>query len=61
MEIETIKETQMEATPDEENLGKRTGTTDTSISNRIQKIEERISGVEEIDTVVKKMLKIKSI
>ena len=28
-----------------ENLGKRTGTTDASIINRIQEMEERISGV----------------
>jgi uncharacterized coiled-coil protein SlyX len=41
-----------------ENLGKRIGTTDTSITNRIQEMEERISGIEdtieEIDTLVKK-------
>jgi hypothetical protein len=30
-----------------ENLGKRTGTTDASIINRIQEMEERISGVED--------------
>jgi hypothetical protein len=47
MEIETIKKTQMEATLEMENLGKRTGTTDTSITGRIQEIEERISGVED--------------
>jgi hypothetical protein len=29
-----------------ESLGKRIGTTDVSISNRIQKKDERISGVE---------------
>jgi uncharacterized coiled-coil protein SlyX len=28
-------------------LGKRTGTADISISNRIQEMEERISGVED--------------
>jgi hypothetical protein len=36
-----------------ENLGKRTGTTDASITNRIQEVEERIScikvKIEEID------------
>lgn len=41
-----------------ENLGKKTQTTDTSITNRIQGMEERISGVEdtteEINTTVKK-------
>ena len=40
-----------------ENLGKRSGTTDASISNRMQEIKERISDVEddveEIDTTVK--------
>jgi hypothetical protein len=30
-----------------ENLGKRSGITDVSITNRIQEIEERISGVED--------------
>jgi uncharacterized coiled-coil protein SlyX len=38
------------------NLGKRSGITDVSITNRIQEIEERILGVEdtikEIDTTV---------
>ena len=52
MEIEAIKKTQMET-----NLGKRTGSTDASISKRIQEMEERISGIEdtteEIDTTVK--------
>ena len=41
-----------------ENLGKRSGITDVSITNRIQEIEERISGVEDtverIDKSVKK-------
>jgi hypothetical protein len=36
-----------------ENLGKRSGITDVNITNRIQEIEEKISGVEEIDTTVK--------
>jgi hypothetical protein len=39
----------MEANLEMENLGKRSGITDVSITNRIHKIEERISGVE--DTV----------
>jgi uncharacterized coiled-coil protein SlyX len=47
-----------------ENLGKRSGITDVSITNRIQEIEERISGledtVEEIDTTVKKFQNIKN-
>jgi hypothetical protein len=32
----------------EENLGMRSGITDVSITNRIQEIKERISGVEDI-------------
>jgi hypothetical protein len=31
-----------------ENLGKRSGITDVSITNRIQEIEERILGVEDV-------------
>jgi hypothetical protein len=31
-----------------ENLGKRPGTIDASINNRIQEMEERISGAEDI-------------
>ena len=57
MEIETIKKSQREITLELENLGKRSGVIDTSITNRIQKIEERISGAEDtieiIDTTVK--------
>ena len=48
---------QMEGILDVENLDKQTGTTKTSITNRIQDIEERISGaedtIEEIDSLVK--------
>jgi hypothetical protein len=40
MKIETIKKSQMEATLEVENLGKRSGVTDASISNRVQKIEK---------------------
>jgi predicted nucleic acid-binding Zn-ribbon protein len=43
MEVETIKKSQMEATLEMENLGKRSGATDASINNRIQEIEERIT------------------
>jgi hypothetical protein len=54
MEIETIKKSQRETT-----LGKRPGVVDASITNRIQEIEERISGTEDtignIDTKSKKM------
>jgi hypothetical protein len=58
VEVETIKKTQMEADLEMENLRKRSGITDVSIINRIQEIEERISGVgdtvEETDIIVKK-------
>ena len=49
MEVETIEKTQMEANLEMKNLGKRSGITNVSITNRIKEIEERISGVE--DTV----------
>ena len=47
MEVETIKKTQMEANLVRENLGKRSGITDVSITKRIQEIEERTSSVED--------------
>ena len=46
MEIDTIKKSLMETTLEMDNLGKRSGPTDASITNRIQKIKERISGIE---------------
>ena len=39
-EMEVMKKTQTEGRLDVENLGKQTGTTETSITNRIQEIEE---------------------
>jgi chromosome segregation ATPase len=54
MEIETINKSQKETTMGIENLGKRSGVIDESITIRIQEIEERISGaedtIENIDT-----------
>ena len=47
MEVETIKKTQSEATLKIETPGKKSGATDSSISNRIQEMEERISGAED--------------
>jgi predicted ribosome quality control (RQC) complex YloA/Tae2 family protein len=48
-----------------ENLGKRSWATDASINNRIQEIEERISGLEDpledIDTIVKENTKHKKL
>jgi hypothetical protein len=46
VEVETIKKTQMEANLELGNLGKRSGITDVSITNRIQEIEERRYGRE---------------
>ena len=56
VEVQTIMKTQIEATLEMKNVGKRSRIRDVSISNRIQEIEERNSGVkdtiEEIDTTV---------
>jgi predicted nucleic acid-binding Zn-ribbon protein len=46
-EVDTIKKTQSEATLEIETLEKKSGTIDLSISNRIQEMEERISGAED--------------
>jgi uncharacterized coiled-coil protein SlyX len=65
VEVETVKKTQMAANLEMENLEKRSGITDVSITNRIQEMEERISGVEdmveEIDKTVKENLKHKKL
>ena len=47
MGVEIIKKTQRKTTLDIENLGRKSGNTDVSISNRIQEMEERISGAED--------------
>jgi DNA repair exonuclease SbcCD ATPase subunit len=64
MEIETIKTSQKETTLELENLGKRSEVIDVNITNRIQEIEERISGSEDtIETLTeqsKKMQKVPS-
>ena len=64
-EIETIKKTQRETTLEIENLGKKSGTVDVSISNRIQETEEIISGaedsIENMDTTIKENAKCKKI
>jgi chromosome segregation ATPase len=46
-EVDTIKKTQNEATLEIETLVKKSGTIDSSISNRKQEMEERISGAED--------------
>jgi hypothetical protein len=57
MEMEAIKKTQTEGILEIENVGQRTGTTDTRITNGVQEMEERISdiedAIEETDTSVK--------
>jgi hypothetical protein len=62
---ETIKKSQKETTLEIEKLDKRPGVIDASIANRIQEIEERISGAEEtienIDTTVKENVKCKNL
>ena len=45
--MDTIKKTLKETTLEVENLKKKSGVTDASISNRLQEIEERISGAED--------------
>ena len=64
MEIETIKKSQRETTLELENLGKRSGVIDASIT-RIQEMEERISGaedsIESMDTTIKENAKCKKI
>jgi predicted nucleic acid-binding Zn-ribbon protein len=58
VEIEAIKKTQTEEVQEMANLEDRTGKTDASITNRIQEMEKRLSGIEatigEVDT--KKLL-----
>jgi predicted nucleic acid-binding Zn-ribbon protein len=57
MEVETIRKSQRETILELENLGKKSGAIDVSIINRIQEIEERISGaedsIENIGTTIK--------
>jgi prefoldin subunit 5 len=64
-EVDTIKKTQSEAMLEIETLGKKSGTIDASISNRIQEMEESISGaqdsIENIGTTIKENGKCKKI
>jgi hypothetical protein len=63
-EVDT-KKTQSEETLEIETLGKKWGTIDASIRNRIQEMEERISGaedsIENIGTTIKENAKCKKI
>ena len=65
MEIETIKKSERETTLELKNPGKISGVIDASITNRIQEIEERISGtedtIENIDTTRKENAKSKKL
>ena len=65
MEVEPMKKSQSETTLEIENLGKRSGAIDASITNRRQEIEERISGtedtIENTDTTVKENAKCKKL
>ena len=60
-----MKKTQNETTLEIETLGKKSGTIDVSIRNRIQEIEERISGAEDskenMGTTIKENAKCKKI
>jgi predicted nucleic acid-binding Zn-ribbon protein len=64
-EVDRIKKTQSEATLEIETLGKKSGNIDVSISNRIQEMEERISGtensIENFGTTIKENTKCKKI
>jgi hypothetical protein len=66
MKLETIKKSQRKTKLKiKKNLGKRSGVINASIINRIQKIEERISGAEDIiennDTTIKENANCKKI
>jgi uncharacterized coiled-coil protein SlyX len=62
-EVETVKKPQSETTVETETLGKKSGTINESISNRIQEMEEKISDTEEsienMDTTIKENAKCK--
>jgi hypothetical protein len=62
---QTNKQTKTEITLEIETQGKKSGIIDVSISNRIQEMEERISGaeyiIENVDTIVKENSKCKNI
>jgi hypothetical protein len=65
MEVETIKKSQRETTLEIEIPGKKSGTTDASIRNKIQEMKERISGaedsIENIHKTIKENAKLKKI
>ena len=61
MEVQTVKKSQRQTTLKIKNLENKSGAKDASITNRIQEIEERISGAEDtrenIDTTIKENAK----
>ena len=63
-EMEAMKKTQNEGRLDMENLGKRTETTESSLTYRMQEIEERISdseeSIEKINSLIKENSKCKN-
>jgi predicted nucleic acid-binding Zn-ribbon protein len=65
IEVKTIKKSQRETTLKIENLEKKSGANDASITNRIQEIQERITGredtIENIHTTIKENAKCKKI
>jgi hypothetical protein len=65
MEVETIKKPQRETTLEIENLGKKSGSINAIITNRILETEERISGtddtIENIEITIKENVKCKKI
>ena len=65
MGVETIKKPQRETTLEIEIIGNKSGTRDVNISNRIQEMDERISGAEDsiqnMDTTIKENAKCKKI
>jgi chromosome segregation ATPase len=64
-EVDTIKKTQRETALEIETLGKKSGTIDESIRNRIQEMEEKIpvteDSIENMGTTVKENAKCKKI
>jgi predicted nucleic acid-binding Zn-ribbon protein len=64
-EVDTIKKNQSKKKLEIETLKKKSGTIDVSISNRIQEMEERISGredsIENMGTTIKENAKCKKI
>jgi predicted nucleic acid-binding Zn-ribbon protein len=65
MEIETLKKSQKEKTLEIEIFGRNSEDIDANISNRLQEMEERISGVEDsienMDTTIKENAKCKNV